>query len=366
MARRRRGRRPRRDPAQRRRAAVGHRRARPARVEGAPRRSCRHARRCRRECPRATSTPASRGSCSTPPAAPIRAGPARASTWGSPPPSPARSRSRSPAGSTPATSAEAMLAIPAVGVDVASGTEAPRVAGARPAQGPAPRRAVHEAGPGRPSPSAQHRVRPDARPPRARSRSTRPAGGARSATSAVATCRRRSWPRSEQLEDAWDGLRHDPRFWAELDDLLAPLRRPPDAALPRGPSRRAVVEVARAGDGRRGPTGHPAPPPVPQARGPGPHGRPQDQQRPRPGAAHAAARQVAGHRRDRRRPARRRDSHGVRAPRPAVRRVHGRGGHPPPGPERAPDARARAPRSAASPRARRRSRTRSTRRCATG
>ena len=41
-----------------------------------------------------------------------------------------------------------------------------------------------------------------------------------------------------------------------------------------------------------------------------------------------------------RRPARRRDRHRVRAARPAVRRVHGRGGHPAPGAERAPDARA--------------------------
>ena len=39
----------------------------------------------------------------------------------------------------------------------------------------------------------------------------------------------------EQLETAYDALRHDPRFWAELRELLAHVRRPPDRALPGRP-----------------------------------------------------------------------------------------------------------------------------------
>ena len=77
---------------------------------------------------------------------------------------------------------------------------------------------------------------------------------------------------------------------------------------------------------------------VPQARGPQPHGRPQDQQRARAGRARAAARQDADHRRDRRRPARRRDRHGLRALRARVRRLHGLRGHAAPGAERRADA----------------------------
>ena len=73
---------------------------------------------------------------------------------------------------------------------------------------------------------------------------------------------------------------------------------------------------------------------LPQARGPDPHRRAQDQQRARPGAARQAHGQAADHRRDRRRPARRRDGDGVRAARPGVRRLHGRRGHAPPGAQR--------------------------------
>ena len=54
-------------------------------------------RRRRRRAPAATSRPARSGSCSTPPAARTRAAPGSASTRRSPPPSRARSRSRSPA-----------------------------------------------------------------------------------------------------------------------------------------------------------------------------------------------------------------------------------------------------------------------------
>jgi tryptophan synthase beta chain len=53
-------------------------------------------------------------------------------------------------------------------------------------------------------------------------------------------------------------------------------------------------------------------------------GSAQDQQLPRPDPARPAHGQDAHHRRDRRRPARRRHRHGVRALRPALRRLHGR------------------------------------------
>ena len=70
---------------------------------------------------------------------------------------------------------------------------------------------------------------------------------------------------------------------------------------------------------------------LPEARGPRPHRRPQDQQRGRPGAAGPADGQDADDRRDRRRPARRRDGDRLRAVRARVRRLHGHRGHPPPG-----------------------------------
>ena len=55
----------------------------------------------------------------------------------------------------------------------------------------------------------------------------------------------------------------------------------------------------------------------------------------------AADGQAAGDRRDRRRPARRRDRDRLRPARPRVRRLHGHRGHPPPGAQRRADAAAR-------------------------
>ena len=72
-----------------------------------------------------------------------------------------------------------------------------------------------------------------------------------------------------------------------------------------------------------------------------PHGRPQDQQRDRPGAAGAAHGQAADHRRDRRRPARRRHRDRLRPAGARVRRLHGHRGHPPPGAQRRADEAAR-------------------------
>ncbi len=60
-----------------------------------------------------------------------------------------------------------------------------------------------------------------------------------------------------------------------------------------------------------------------------------------PGPAHDPDGQAAGHRRDRRRPARRGDGHRLRVLRPRLRRLHGRGRHRPAGAQRGPDADAR-------------------------
>ena len=124
-------------------------------------------------------------------------------------------------------------------------------------------------------------------------------------------------PALDELEAAWHEARADPAFQPELGDLLRDYVGRPYAALPR-----------------RSDLGARRPPPVPQARGPDAHRRAQDQQRARPGAARQADGQAAHHRRDRRRPARRGHRHRVRAPRPPVRRLHGQGGHAPPGAER--------------------------------
>ena len=55
----------------------------------------------------------------------------------------------------------------------------------------------------------------------------------------------------EQLETAYDALRHDPRFWAELDELLAPVRRPADRALPGRPAGRGGRGARRPARRRR-------------------------------------------------------------------------------------------------------------------
>ncbi len=140
-----------------------------------------------------------------------------------------------------------------------------------------------------------------------------------------------------QLETAYDALRHDPVFWADLRELLARYAGRPT------PVYRAdrLAEATRAEAIRLAGRVRPGAPPLSQARGPRPYRGPQDQQRARPGAAHPAPRQVEGDRRDGCRPARRRDGHGVRAARSAVRRLHGRRGHRTPGAERAADACAR-------------------------
>ena len=76
----------------------------------------------------------------------------------------------------------------------------------------------------------------------------------------------------------------------------------------------------------------------PQARGPQPHRLAQDQQRPRPGPADQADGQDPGHRRDRRRPARRRHRDRGRPDGARLHGLHGPGRHRAPGAQRRPDA----------------------------
>ena len=109
-----------------------------------------------------------------------------------------------------------------------------------------------------------------------------------------------------------------PAFPGRAGRPVPALRRPAVAALFRPAADRGV---------RRGAD-------LAQARGPEPHRRPQDQQHARPGAAHAAHGQAAGDRRDRGRAARRGHRDGLCPFWPRLRRLHGRGGHPPPGAER--------------------------------
>ncbi len=135
------------------------------------------------------------------------------------------------------------------------------------------------------------------------------------------------------LEAAYARIRSEPAFWAEFRELLA---RYVGRPTPVYRADRLAAEVER----RAGRDARP-PAPLPEARGSRPHRRPQDQQRSRPGAAHEEVGQAAGHRRDGGRPARRGHRHRVRPARARLRRVHGRGGHPSTGPQRAAHARAR-------------------------
>ena len=248
-------------------------------------------------------------------------------------------------GLDPASVAGALLAVPAVGVDVASGVEAPRVAGERPRKDPLAvalfAKRARAARFDRPNtPAGPTPVHPGLLEADARGHwgVERDFGGRFVPETLVGAL--------EQLEAAWAVLRDDPVFWAELRELLARFAGRPTALYRADRLADAVLAEAarrarwRATAGARPPPRRRSRPPAspPQARGPRPHRRPQDQQRPRPGAPHPAPGQDPGHRRDRRRPARRRHRDRLRAARPALRRLHGRGGHPAPGAERPADA----------------------------
>ena len=115
----------------------------------------------------------------------------------------------------------------------------------------------------------------------------------------------------QELEAAYARRKKDKILPRRVPPPAGRLRRPPHAAV----SRRA----AHQGTWRRED--------LPEARRPAAHRRAQDQQLHRTGAAGAPHGQASHHRRDRRRPARRRHRHGVRAVRHGVRGLHGHRRH---------------------------------------
>ena len=121
-------------------------------------------------------------------------------------------------GLEPATVGEAVLAVPATGVDVASGTDLPRRAGQRPRKDPFKvalfvkrARAARFDRPtvaARPTPVATGLLEVDAR---GRWGTDRAFGGRYVPETLVAAL--------EQLETAWADIRVDPRYWAQLREL---------------------------------------------------------------------------------------------------------------------------------------------------
>ena len=120
----------------------------------------------------------------------------------------------------PGNVGEAVLSVPATGVDVASGTDVPRVAGRRARKDPLAvalfTKRARDARRHRPNaafgPTPVHAglLEVDAF---GRWGKERDFGGRYVPETLVGAL--------EQLEAAYDAIRHDPRFWAELDDLLA-------------------------------------------------------------------------------------------------------------------------------------------------
>ncbi len=285
--------------------------------------------------PGCTSRPAPRGSSSTRREGRIPAGPARAPTRRSRPRSRARSRSSSPVASTREPSP-------------ARSSRSPRSAStsppawrrrASPGSGRARTRSRSPCSSSAPAPPASTARTP--RPGRRRStrvfsRPTRAATGASSATSAVASCPRRWSARSSSSRHAWAALRDDPVFWAELRELLARFAGRPTALYRADRLAAAVLaEAARLNPGatlparlrvhlKREDLAHTGAHKINNALGQALLTR-------RLGKTRVIA--ETG-----RRPARRRHGDRLRPARPALRRLHGRGGHPPPGPERPPDA----------------------------
>jgi tryptophan synthase beta chain len=174
-------------------------------------------------------------------------------------------------GLNPASVAGALLAVPAVGVDVASGVEAPRVEGERPRKDPlavalfAKRaRAARFDRPNLPSgPTPVHAglIEADAR---GHWGVERDFGGRFVPETLIGAL--------EQLEAAWTILRHDPVFWAELRELLARFAGRPTALYRADRLAAAVLaEAARlreaaggaGGPGRRRGAGSPATPGLP-------------------------------------------------------------------------------------------------------
>jgi tryptophan synthase beta subunit len=151
-------------------------------------------------------------------------------------------------GLTPATVADALRVIPAVGVDVASGVERPRASGERPRKDAlkvalfAKRaRAARLDRPNlasRPTPVHPGLIEPDAA---GRWGIDRAFGGRYVPETLMAAL--------EQLERAYDEIRHDPRFWAELRERLAQYAGRP-TPLYRADNLAAEVRKAAAREAR--------------------------------------------------------------------------------------------------------------------
>ena len=149
---------------------------------------------------------------------------------------------------------------------------------------------------------------------------------ATSAATAAGSCPRR-WSRAlDELAASYDKARRDPEFLGELDRLQPRLRRPAHPAhrrrrgSPSTPAARASCSSARTSTT---PARHKINNVLGQA------------------LLTKRMGKTPGDRRDRRRPARRRHRHRLRAARPGVRGLHGRGRHRAAGAERRPDAAAR-------------------------
>ncbi len=242
-------------------------------------------------------------------------------------------------GLNPGNVGGAVLAVPAVGVDTASGTDLPRVPGERPSKDPV-RVALFVK---RARDARRHRPNDAFGPTPVHPGLLEVDGGGR--WGKERDFGGRYVPETlvgalQQLEDAYDALRHDPRFWAELDDLLANYAGRPTALYRADRLATAVADEARrivAGRRRtvaipafrlylkREDLAHTGAHKINNALGQALLTR-------RLGKSRVIAETGAG-------------QHGVATATACallglpVRGVHGRGGHPPPGTERAPDAR---------------------------
>ena len=125
----------------------------------------------------------------------------------------------------------------------------------------------------------------------------------------------------DELEDTFEKAKADPEFTAQIAELNKNYSGRPSL----------LTEAKRFAEHAGGVRD------LPQARGPQPHRLAQDQQRAGPGAPGQAHGQDPRHRRNRRRAARRGQRHRRRPDGPGMRRLHGRRGLPPAGPQRGPD-----------------------------
>jgi tryptophan synthase beta chain/phosphoribosylanthranilate isomerase len=145
---------------------------------------------------------------------------------------------------------EALLRVPAVGLDSASGTEGPRVAGQRPRKDPLRVALLVK----RARDARRHRPNVAARPAPVEAGLLEADGGGR--WGLERDFGGRYVPETlvgalEQLERAYAELRHDPRFWAELDELLRRFAGRPTALY-----RADRLAAATADEARRLARGH--------------------------------------------------------------------------------------------------------------